>query len=100
MTLPQDSILYVTPQQEQAIETEITPSRRRKQNLNERTDRMTNRLTPGVLRTIATATKNLLAVNPGINRLVLTAATQSYRELINRTTIDGLSLVFQNTFNS
>jgi len=100
LTLPQDSILYVTPEQEQAIDTEITPSRRRKQNLNDRTDRMTNRLTPGVLRTIATAAKKLLAVNPGINRVVLTAAIQGYRELTNGTTIDGLSLLFQHRANS
>ena len=100
ITLPQDSTVYVSPAEEQAIEIEITRSRRRKQNLNERTDRMASNPTQGVLRTIATAAKQLLAVNPGVNQVVLTAATQGYRELITGTTVDQLSRLFHHPANT
>lgn len=100
LTKPQGSILYVTPAEEQVIDTEITRSRRHKQSLNERTDRMTSRHNPGVLTTLAIGAKKLLAVNPQVNRLVLTAAIQGYRELQSGTTIDALSKLFKHKAKS
>lgn len=100
LTKPQGSILYVTPAEEQEIDTEITRSRRHKQSLNERTDRMTSRYNSGVLTTLATGAKKLLAANPQVNRLVLTAAIQGYRELQSGTTIDALSKLFKHKAKS
>jgi hypothetical protein len=92
---PVCSTLFVSPQEEQDIDTEIVASTRYKQSRNEREDSMQSKVRPGVLRTLATSARKLLETNPGVNRLVLTAAIQGYRALQNRTTIDALSNLFK-----
>ncbi|MBD2110348.1 MULTISPECIES: helicase [Cyanophyceae] len=92
--------LFVTPQEEQDIDTEIVASRRYKRARTERADSMQSKTRPGVLRTLAIAARKLLDVNPQVNRLVLTAAIQGYRSLRNQTTIDALSQLFTKKANT
>jgi hypothetical protein len=92
--------LFVTPQEEQDIDTEIVASRRYKHARNEREDSMQSKTRPGVLRTLAIAARKLLDVNPEVNRLVLTAAIQGYRSLKSQTTIDALSQLFTKNSNT
>lgn len=92
---PQDAFLYLTPEEEQEIFAERAQSRRWKTNLSERQDLMRRRQNPGVLTTIATGARRLLKANPHCQRLVLTAATQGYRDMGARTTVDSLSKFFQ-----
>jgi hypothetical protein len=92
--------LFVTPQEEQDIDTEIVASRRYKRARTEREDSMQSKTRPGVLRTLAIAARKLLEANPKVNQLVLTAAIQGYRSLQNRTTIDALSQLFTKKANT
>jgi hypothetical protein len=92
--------LFVTPQEEQDIDTEIVAARRYKRSRTEREDSMQSKTRPGVLRTLAIAARKLLDVNPKVNRLVLTAAIQGYRSLKNKTTIDALSQLFTKKANT
>lgn len=86
--------VFVSPQEEQEIDTEIVASRRFKRSRNEREDSMQSQIRPGVLKTLATSARKLLETNPTVNRLVMTAAIQGYRAVQNRTTIDALSNLF------
>lgn len=97
---PPCNILFVTPQEEQAIDTEMITSRRYKRALTEREDSMQAKTQPGVLRTLASAARKLLDANPKVNRLVLTAAIQGYRSLRNQTTVDALSQLFRYKANT
>ncbi|MBE9108416.1 helicase [Nodosilinea sp. LEGE 07298] len=97
---PVCNTLFVTPQEEQEIDTEIVASRRYKRARTEREDSMQSKTRPGVLRTLAIAARKLLDVNPKVNRLVLTAAIQGYRSLRNQTTIDALSQLFTKKANT
>lgn len=92
--------LFVTPQQEQDIDTEIVASKRYKRARTEREDSMQSKTRPGVLRTLAIAARKLLDANPQVNRLVLTAAIQGYRSLKSQTTIDALSQLFTKKANT
>ncbi|WP_099239357.1 helicase-related protein [Synechococcus sp. BDU 130192] len=91
---PNNSILYLTPTEEQEIDLTITKSRRYKRTLSDRQGEMKHRVSAGVLNTLAQATQGLLSHNPQLNQIVLTAAIQGYRELAGKTTIDSLSKLF------
>lgn len=88
------STIFVSPEEEQRIDTTIVTSGRYKQPRNEREDRVQRRTRPGVLRTLATSARKLLDENPAIDRIVMTAAIQGYRQFANSTTIDALSKLF------
>ncbi|MBE9078398.1 helicase [Romeria aff. gracilis LEGE 07310] len=88
--------LFISPDDEQKIDTDIVSSKKYKQSLNEREDSVRSKERPGVLRTLATSARKLLKENPKVNRLVMTAAIQGYRALKNRTTVDALSKLFKN----
>jgi len=88
---------FITPEQEETLEHIFGGQRFRKESLNEREDLVRESQVPGVLRTLASGTATLLAANPDINRVVLTAAMQGYRETQLGTTIDGLSSLFEGT---
>lgn len=53
------------------------------------------RQVPGVLRTLAFGALRIKEANPQVNRMVLTAAIQGYRETEGGTTISGLSRLFE-----
>ena len=93
---PVINTLCINPEQEQEINNEIATSQRYKESLNERDERVNTKRSPGVLRTLATATRHLLTENPRVQQVVLTVATQGYRNLSKGTTIEALSKLFRN----
>jgi hypothetical protein len=98
---PKGSVLVITPEQEQEVDDEHTASKFRKKAISEYEDRVQDRDLPGVLRTLAATTREIIALNPGITRLVLTAALQGFKERADcRTTISGLSGLFANNWNT
>jgi hypothetical protein len=92
---PQKSTIFITPQQEQEIDDEVVASHWYKKWLNERDEQINQKKHPGVLWTLASSARYFLAENSQINRLVLTAATQGYRNLTKGTTIDTLGKLFK-----
>lgn len=94
---PIGSILVIDPEQEQEIERVHTGSRMAKVALSENEDMVQERSVVGVLSGMAKTTQELLALNPEVNRVVLTAALQGFREKGNgKTTMDALSTLFRN----
>jgi hypothetical protein len=94
---PQGSTLVLDPIQEQQIDSEHAGSTLRKNTLSEHEDLVQERPLPGVLKSLSSTARELLKLNPGVIRLVLTAALQGFRERANqKTTIDALSSLFFN----
>lgn len=95
---PRDSrLLVLTPVQEEEIDAEHTATKVRKDQLSEHEDLVKDRPLMGVLKGMALTAKELTALNPEVNRMVLTAALQGFRERANKqTTIDALSQLFTN----
>lgn len=94
---PVGSMLVLDPEQEQEIETNHASTRLRKDTLSEHEDLVKERALIGVLKGMAETSRELLKENPAVNRLVLTAALQGFRERENaKTTIDALSNLFVN----
>ncbi len=101
LSLPDGSILVLTPEQEQEVENEHTASKFWKSASSEYEDHVHDRALPGVLKTLSTTARELLVLNRGVNRLVLTAALQGFRERANqKTTIEALSGLFTNKWDS
>lgn len=101
LNLPDGSILVLTPEQEQEVENEHTASKFWKSASSEYEDHVHDRALPGVLKTLSTTARELLALNRGVNRLVLTAALQGFRERANqKTTIEALSGLFTNKWDT
>lgn len=93
---PTGSMLVLTPEQEAKIDAEHAASRVRKDTLSEHEDLVKDRRLMGVLKGMASTARELLELNPEVNRTVLTAALQGFRERDNdKTTIDALSSLFQ-----
>ena len=98
---PQGSILVLTPVDEQAIENEHAGTGIKKTSLSEHEDQVTDKTLPGVLATMSRTAHELLELNPSVNRLVMTAALQGFRERANqKTTIEALSRLFMNRADS
>lgn len=95
---PQASTLLVlTPAQEEEIDAEHSATKVRKDQLSEHEDLVKDRPLMGVLKGMALTAKSLLSLNPAVNRMVLTAALQGFRERANKqTTIEALSQIFTN----
>lgn len=94
---PTGSILVIDPTQEQEIENAHTASRMAKITLSENEDLVQERSLVGVLAGMSKTTRQLLELNPELNRVVLTAALQGYREKGGgKTTMDALSQLFKN----
>jgi hypothetical protein len=91
------STWFLTPDQEERLEHLFGGQRFRKESLNEREDLIRESHLPGVLRTLASGTATLLKANSAVNRVVLTAAMQGYRETLRGTTINGLTELFDKT---
>ncbi len=94
---PSGSILVLAPEEEEKIDNQVATSRMYKETLSEDEDVILERSLPGVLRAMASTTKNLLRLNPEVNRCALTAALQGFRRKSqSHTTIQGLSELFHN----
>jgi hypothetical protein len=92
---PKGPMLVLTPEQEEEIDAEYAATRLRKDTLSEHEDLVKERRLSGVLAGMADTARELLELNPGVNRAVLTAALQGFRERENqKTTIDALSRLF------
>ena len=92
---PRGSMLVLDPSEEQEIDNEHAGAKIRKDTLSEHEDLVKDRRLTGVLKGMASTARELLDCNPGVNRMVLTAALQGFRERENqKTTIDALSSLF------
>ena len=100
LNYPDGTTKFITPAQENEIIDNTISASKTKNSLNERDDKLESIRRPGVLKTLATSAKKLLEVNPKINQLVMTAATQGYRSLDDKTTIDALGKLFKNKANT
>lgn len=98
---PRGSILAIEPSQEAEIERIHAGSRMAKMALSENEDLVEERSLVGVLSGMARMTKELVALNPRVNRVVLTAALQGYRSKGgDATTMQSLSRLFANKANT
>jgi hypothetical protein len=94
---PQRSVLVIDPVQEQEIEAAHAGSRLSKTTLSEHEDVVQERSLPGVLGCMADTTRELLKLNPAVNRAALTAALQGFRDKGGgKSTIQALSRLFRN----
>lgn len=94
---PNGSILVIDPFQEQEIENTHASSRLTKTTLSENEELVQDRPLIGVLAGMARTTRELLELNGDVNRVVMTAALQGFREKGGgRTTMDALSNLFKN----
>lgn len=101
LTAPDGSVLVLTPEQEHEIDAAHAGSRLAKTTLSENEDIVVERSLLGVLSAMAQTTRELLRLNPAVNRAVLTAALQGFREKENRkTTIEALSQLFKSRADS
>lgn len=92
--------VVITPEQEHEIERKHAGSRYIKSTLSEHEDLVQERKLPGVLASIAGTTRELLALNPAVKRVVITAALQGFRETAGgKTTMESLSQLFRNKAN-
>lgn len=95
---PRSSVLVLSPEDEHEIEKRHAGSRLAKTTLSENEDLVEERSLLGVLAAMSSTTRELLTLNPGVNRAVLTAALQGFREKGNgRNTIESLSQLFRET---
>ncbi|MCW5595870.1 MAG: hypothetical protein KIT42_08360 [Rhodocyclaceae bacterium] len=95
---PECSTWFLTPEEEDHLENLMGGQRFRKESLSERQDLIRERGLPGVLRTLALSALHLLGANREVNRIVLTAAMQGYREMPKgTTTINALSRLFESS---
>lgn len=93
---PDGSVLVINPEQEQEIEAAHAGSRIAKTTISENEDLVEERPLVGVLSGMAKTTREILELNPEVNRVVLTAALQGFREKGGgATTMDALSNLFK-----
>ena len=98
---PDSSTLILTPSKKEELELTHIGSSHRKRAETERQDRMEDVKRPGVLKVLSLTTRNLLSENPSINRVVLTAAIQGYRELGgDKNTLSAMDNLFKNPINN
>ena len=96
LKIPHGSVLVLSPAEEHEIERSHAGSRLAKTTLSENEDMVQERSLLGVLAAMSLTTRELLTLNPGVNRAVLTAALQGFREKGNgRTTMESLSQLFR-----
>ena len=95
---PENSpLLVLAPKDEEEIDSEHAAANLKKDQLSEHEDLVKDRPLMGVLTGLALTAKELLTLNPGVNRMVLTAALQGFRQRSNKsTTIEALSKLFDN----
>jgi hypothetical protein len=93
---PNGAILVISPEDEQEIEAAHAGSRIGKTTISENEDIVDERSMAGVLSSMSTTTRDLLALNHDVNRVVMTAALQGFREKAGgKTTMEALSNLFK-----
>ncbi|CAK0765045.1 Helicase [Gammaproteobacteria bacterium] len=99
---PKNSIKVVVDQSEkEELEDKYPGSGYNKRAETDREDRIEDEWQPQVYRTLATAARDLLGVNPEINQVALTMATQGYRTVSNeKSTFDSFSYLFKNSITA
>ncbi len=82
-------------------ETDIGRSRFTAHQISEHEDIIADKKHKGVLACMAISARELLQLNPDVNRVVLAAAIQGFRKLLdsNTTTIDSMNNIFTNSRN-
>jgi hypothetical protein len=94
------SILVIEPEIEHQIEDNFAGGRYKKSTLSENEDRVIDKSLVGVLKGMSSTTRELLDLNPDVNRVVMTAALQGFRDRGGgKTTMDALSSLFKNPLN-
>lgn len=93
---PAGSILFLDPIAAQTVDEDYASNSLKKETWGEREDVLSSAANPGVLNTLARATRAALEANPHINRVALTAAVQGFRDMSNATsTVERLSQMFR-----
>lgn len=93
---PEGSVLVLTPEEELEIENHHAGSRFRKNTLSENEDMVDERRLLGVLSAMSSTTRELLELNPLVDKTVMTAALQGFREKAGgKTTVSALSSLFK-----
>ena len=101
LVTPKGSILVITPEQEREVEDNHTAIKFRKKAVSEYEDHVQDRRRLGVMRTLSLTTRDLIALNPGVNRLALTVALQGFKERADcKTTVSALSELFTNRWDT
>ncbi|MFZ4702607.1 MAG: helicase-related protein, partial [Candidatus Methylumidiphilus sp.] len=94
---PDGSTLILSARQKEELELAYIGSTSRKNPETDRQDRIEEVKRPGVIRVLASTTRALLKANPQVNRVVLTAAIQGYRESGGgNNTMQALDNLFRN----
>ncbi|MDI1258272.1 hypothetical protein [Aquabacterium sp.] len=94
---PRGAVLVLDPADEEKIDSEHAGNKLHKDTLSEHEDLVKDRPLMGVLKCMSSTARELLELNPTVNRIVLTAALQGFRERENsKTTVDALSSLFIN----
>lgn len=91
------TILVIEPEVEHQIEDNFAGGRYKKATLSENEDKVSDKSLVGVLKGMSATTRELLDLNPNVNRVVMTAALQGFRDRGGgKTTMDALSSLFKN----
>jgi hypothetical protein len=94
------TILVIDPETEHQIEANLAASRLEKSTLSENEDKVKDKSMVGVLKGMSSTARELLELNPDVNRIVLTAALQGFRDRGGgKTTMDALSSLFKTPCN-
>jgi len=97
---PDSSTLILTPTEKEELELIHVGVNNRKRRVTEREDRMENANQQGVLKVLSTTTRTLLDCNPNVNKVVITAAIQGYREMDGgKNTLSALDKLFKSPTN-
>ncbi|MDQ0140962.1 hypothetical protein [Cupriavidus necator] len=95
------TILVLSPEEETAIDTHFAGESYRKTTLSESEDQVLDARRMGVLAGVSQMARELLTLNGHVNRVVITAALQGFRERSGgKTTMDALSNLFENKAES
>jgi hypothetical protein len=93
---PTGSILFLDRELARSVDEHYTANTLKKETWGEREDVLRGAATPGVLSTLARATRAALEANPQINRVGLTAAIQGFQDMAGATsTVQRLSQILR-----
>jgi len=101
LVIPDGSILVITPEQEREVEDNHTAIKFRKKAVSEYEDHIQDRNRLGVMKTLSLTARELIMLNPDVNRLALTLALQGFKARADyKTTVASLSELFTNRLNT
>jgi hypothetical protein len=97
---PETSILVITPEEEMEITSRHAGTSYRVTPVNEYQAKVRDRQNIGVLNALANTSRDLLALNPTVNRVVMTAAIQGFKHVGSRNTITALDHLFKSAVDT